>query len=70
MLLSEGHVTVFLSVHFIIPHSHCFECVLMLLEGISWGNKPENPPKLGQTKAQSSTLGIQLKVLTVSFFLK
>lgn len=27
-------------------------------------------PKLGQTKAQSSPLGIQLKVLTVLFFLK
>lgn len=42
MLRSEAPVTGSLSVHFIIFPPCCFECVLMLLEGISWGNKPEN----------------------------
>lgn len=39
---SEAPVTGFPYVHFIIFPPCCFECVLMLLERISWGNKPEN----------------------------
>lgn len=70
MLHSEAPATGCLSKHFIIFPPHCFGCVLMLLEGISWGNKPEKSQIRPNKSTHSSPLGIQSKVLAVHFALK